>query len=361
MSATAKMLSSATSSTIGTASSRIARPIGPWVKSWFTSPRTDSLTMVQKLTDSAPPAGAGVGSSRSTGSAIRASKPAAVLARQSCTDSLRNMIYWTPLLTRTSVETTATGGYPCPRISSSSGPDSPIAIGWSASSAAVAWRRCTWCRISSTRGRWRSRSCTPTSLPASGPKRFLREIHLAARLDHPHILPVYDSGEAAGQLWYVMPYVEGESLRERLRREVRLPIRDAVRITREMASALEYAHARDVVHRDIKPENIMLAQGHARLTDFGIAKPVEIGDEALTRVGFVVGTPKYMSPEQASGEAVDPRSDLYSLACVLYEMLAGETPYTGPSAQAIIIRSALGPVPLRAGCPPGRCRKHSRH
>jgi tetratricopeptide (TPR) repeat protein len=179
-----------------------------------------------------------------------------------------------------------------------------------------------------------------------GPKRFLREIHLAARLDHPHILPVYDSGEAAGQLWYVMPYVEGESLRERLRREVRLPIRDAVRITREIAGALEYAHARDVVHRDIKPENILLAQGHARLTDFGIAKPVEVGDEALTRVGFVVGTPKYMSPEQASGEAVDPRSDLYSLACVLYEMLAGETPYTGPSAQAIIIRSALGPAPL---------------
>ena len=187
-----------------------------------------------------------------------------------------------------------------------------------------------------------------------GPKRFLREIQLAARLDHPHILPVYDSGEAAGQLWYVMPYVEGESLRERLRREVRLPIRDAVRITREIAGALEYAHARDVVHRDIKPENILLAQGHARLTDFGIAKPVEIGDEALTRVGFAVGTPKYMSPEQASGEAVDPRSDLYSLACVLYEMLAGETPYTGPSAQAIIIRSALGPGATGPGCSPGR-------
>jgi tetratricopeptide (TPR) repeat protein len=179
-----------------------------------------------------------------------------------------------------------------------------------------------------------------------GPRRFLREIRLAARLDHPHILPVYDSGEAAGQLWYVMPYVEGESLRERLRREVRLPVKDAVRIAHQIAGALEYAHARDVIHRDIKPENILLAQGHARLTDFGVAKAVEVGSEPLTRVGFAVGTPNYMSPEQAGGEAVDPRSDLYSLACVLYEMLAGETPYTGPSAQAIITKSVLGPIPL---------------
>jgi serine/threonine protein kinase len=179
-----------------------------------------------------------------------------------------------------------------------------------------------------------------------GPRRFLREIQLAARLDHPHILPVFDSGEAAGQLWYVMPWVEGESLRERLRREVRLPVRDAVRIAHQIAGALEYAHARDVIHRDIKPENILLAQGYARLTDFGVAKALERSDERLTRVGFAVGTPSYMSPEQASGEAVDLRSDLYSLACVLYEMLAGETPYTGPSAQAIITRSMLGPVPL---------------
>jgi tetratricopeptide (TPR) repeat protein len=182
-----------------------------------------------------------------------------------------------------------------------------------------------------------------------GPRRFLREIQLAARLDHPHILPVYDSGEAAGQLWYVMPWVDGESLRERLRREVRLPVKDAVRIAQQIAGALEYAHTRDVIHRDIKPENILLAQGHARLTDFGVAKALGIGQKdlsALTRVGFAVGTPSYMSPEQASGEALDPRSDLYSLACVLYEMLAGETPYTGPSAQAIITKSVLGPVPL---------------
>jgi tetratricopeptide (TPR) repeat protein/tRNA A-37 threonylcarbamoyl transferase component Bud32 len=179
-----------------------------------------------------------------------------------------------------------------------------------------------------------------------GTRRFLREIQLAAPLDHPHILPVYDSGEAAGQLWYVMPCVQGESLRERLRREVRLPVRDAVRIAHQIAEALEYAHARDVIHRDIKPENILLAQGYARLTDFGIAKALERSEERLTRVGFAVGTVSYMSPEQASGEAVDPRSDLYSLACVLYEMLAGETPYTGPSAHAIITRSVLGPVPL---------------
>jgi serine/threonine-protein kinase len=179
-----------------------------------------------------------------------------------------------------------------------------------------------------------------------GPRRFLREIQLAARLDHPHILPVYDSGEAAGQLWYVMPYVAGESLRERLRRKVRLPVKEAVRIAHQIAGALEYAHARDVIHRDIKPENILLAEGYARLTDFGVAKAVEVSEERLTRVGFAVGTPSYMSPEQASGEAVDSRSDVYSLACVLYEMLAGAAPYTGPSAQAIIARSVLGPVPL---------------
>ena len=179
-----------------------------------------------------------------------------------------------------------------------------------------------------------------------GSSRFLREIRLAARLDHPHILPVYDSGEAAGQLWYAMPYVEGESLRERLRREVRLPVSVAVRIAHQIAGALEYAHARDVIHRDIKPENLLLAQGHARLTDFGVAKALAVSSEPLTRVGFAVGTPTYMSPEQAGGEAVDPRSDLYSLACVLYEMLAGETPYTGPSAQAVVTKSMLGPIPL---------------
>jgi tetratricopeptide (TPR) repeat protein len=184
------------------------------------------------------------------------------------------------------------------------------------------------------------------------PRRFLREIQLAARLDHPHILPVYDSGEDNGRLWYVMPYVEGGSLRDRLRREVRLPIRDAVRIAREIADALEYAHGRDVIHRDIKPENILLAQGHARLADFGIARAAEATGEELTRAGVAVGTPKYMAPEQAGGEAVDFRSDLYSLACVLYEMLAGDAPYTGPSAHAILVRSMLGPAPpVRAARP----------
>jgi tetratricopeptide (TPR) repeat protein len=177
------------------------------------------------------------------------------------------------------------------------------------------------------------------------PRRFLREIQLAARLDHPHILPVYDSGEDAGRLWYVMPYVEGGSLRDRLRREGRLPVRDAVRIAREIADALEYAHGRDVIHRDIKPENMLLAQGHARLADFGIARAAEATGEELTHIGTAVGTPKYMAPEQAGGEPVDFRSDLYSLACVLYEMLAGDAPYTGPSAHVIIVRSTLGPPP----------------
>ncbi|HUF35403.1 MAG TPA: serine/threonine-protein kinase [Gemmatimonadales bacterium] len=184
------------------------------------------------------------------------------------------------------------------------------------------------------------------------PRRFLREIQLAARLDHPHILPVYDSGEDAGRLWYVMPYVEGGSLRDRLRREVRLPVRDAVRIARGIADALEYAHARDVIHRDIKPENILLAQGHARLADFGIARAAQVTGEELTRAGLVVGTPKYMAPEHSGGEPVDFRSDLYSLACMLYEMLAGDAPYTGPSAHAVIVRSTLGPAPaVRAARP----------
>jgi tetratricopeptide (TPR) repeat protein len=189
-----------------------------------------------------------------------------------------------------------------------------------------------------------------TQLAASViPQRFLREIQLAARLDHPHILPVYDSGEDEGRLWYVMPYVEGGSLRDRLRREGRLPVRDAVRLACQIAEALECAHASDVIHRDIKPENILLAQGHARLADFGVARAAQgtdsDGGDELTRGGHVVGTPKYMSPEQAGGEAVDFRTDLYSLACVLYEMLAGDVPYTGGSAYAIIARAALGPVP----------------
>jgi eukaryotic-like serine/threonine-protein kinase len=179
-----------------------------------------------------------------------------------------------------------------------------------------------------------------------GAERFQREIKTAARLDHPHILPVFDSGETAGLLWYTMPYVEGESLRDRLRREVQLPLEEAVRLTREIADALDYAHSRGIIHRDIKPENILLAGGHARVADFGVAKAVEAsGGDQLTETGLAVGTPTYMSPEQASAGPVDGRSDIYALGCVLYEMLAGEPPYSGSTPQAIIAKRVLEPVP----------------
>jgi serine/threonine protein kinase/tetratricopeptide (TPR) repeat protein len=179
-----------------------------------------------------------------------------------------------------------------------------------------------------------------------GPDRFQREIKLAARLQHPHILTVLDSGEAAGQLWFTMPYVEGESLRDRLRRERQLSVEDALRITREAAQALQYAHEHGVVHRDIKPENLLLTKdGNTLVADFGIARALA-GDEHLTQTGMSVGTPAYMSPEQASGDkAVDARTDIYSLGCVLYEMLAGEAPYTGPTAQVIIMKRFTEPVP----------------
>ncbi len=179
----------------------------------------------------------------------------------------------------------------------------------------------------------------PELAAAIGPERFLREIRVTARLDHPHILPVLASGEAAAQLWYTMPYVEGESLRDRLRRETQLPLDEALRIAREVADALDYAHAHGVVHRDIKPENILLASGHARVADFGVARALEsAGAEKLTGTGLALGTPAYMSPEQASGAQVEGRSDLYSLGCVLYEMLAGEPPFTGPTPQIVIAR-----------------------
>ena len=178
-----------------------------------------------------------------------------------------------------------------------------------------------------------------------GPQRFLREIKLAARLQHPHILSVHDSGDAAGQLWFTMPYVEGESLRDRIRRDPQLPVDEAVQITREAAQALDYAHQHGVVHRDIKPENILLTgDGNVLVADFGIARALG-GDEQLTATGVSVGTPAYMSPEQAAGDrAVDAKSDIYSLACVLYEMLAGEPPFTGPTAQAIIAKRFNTPV-----------------
>jgi len=180
-----------------------------------------------------------------------------------------------------------------------------------------------------------------------GAERFLREIEIAARLQHPHILPLYDSGAAAGFLYYVMPYVEGESLRDRLTREKQLPQEDALRIATEVAGALAYAHSRGVVHRDIKPENIMLSGGTAVVTDFGIARAVSAaGDEHhLTQTGTIIGTPAYMSPEQSAGASeIDGRSDEYSLACVVYEMLVGEPPFTGPTAQAIIARHSLDMV-----------------
>ena len=173
-----------------------------------------------------------------------------------------------------------------------------------------------------------------------GAERFLREIEIAGGMTHPHILPLYDSGEVDGQLFYVMPYVEGESLRERLDREHQLPVDDAIRIAAQVASALDYAHRRDIVHRDIKPENVLLQEGHALVADFGIALAVTVaGGDRLTGTGLSLGTPYYMSPEQATGERIiDARSDVYSLACMLYEMLAGEPPFTGPNSQAVIAR-----------------------
>src|SRR3989440_5392790 len=198
----------------------------------------------------------------------------------------------------------------------------------------------------------------PELAAALGSERFLQEIEIAAGLTHPHILPLYDSGEATGLLYYVMPYVEGETLRNRLDGAGQLPLAEAVQITREVADALSYAHNHDVGHRDIKPENILFEAGHAIVTDFGIARAITAaGGEKLTGTGIAVGTPGYMSPEQGAASArVDERSDIYSLGCVLYEMLAGEPPFTGPSAESIV-RQHLAAAPprvsaMRAAVPP---------
>jgi serine/threonine-protein kinase len=175
----------------------------------------------------------------------------------------------------------------------------------------------------------------PELASSGGGDRFLREIAIAARLKHPHILSLIDSGEAGGFYYFVMPYVEGESLRDRLERERQLPIEDAIEIAREVADGLGYAHRQGVVHRDIKPANVLLSEGHALIADFGVARALEEEGQGLTRTGMAVGTPQYMSPEQASGtEEVDGRTDLYALGCVLYEMLAGAPPLVGPTAQA---------------------------
>ena len=193
----------------------------------------------------------------------------------------------------------------------------------------------------------------PSLAAELGIERFLREVRIAAGLQHPHILPVHDSGEAAGQLYYVMPYAEGETLRARLDRSGPLPVDESLRIAREVLDALGHAHRHDVVHRDIKPENILLSDGHALVADFGIAKALlAAGDERLTETGWGMGTPPYMSPEQIGGGAVDGRSDLYGLGCMLQEMLTGEPPFTGATAQELFAKHVRDrPPSVKTLCP----------
>ena len=174
-----------------------------------------------------------------------------------------------------------------------------------------------------------------------GSERFLREVEIAGRLNHPHILPMHDSGEAEGLLYYVMPYIEGESLRDRIKREGQLPVEESLKLAREISEALAYAHAQGVIHRDMKPANVLLSAGHALVADFGIARAV--GGDAITHTGLAIGTPQYMSPEQAMGSPVDGRTDVYSVGAVLYEMLAGDPPFGGPNSQAILTKSLTQP------------------
>ena len=199
----------------------------------------------------------------------------------------------------------------------------------------------------------------PELAASLGPERFLQEIRIAARLQHPHILPVFDSGEAASRLWYAMPYVEGESLRQRIAREGQLSLDQAVRIATQVLSALGYAHAHGVIHRDIKPENILLEGDEAVVADFGVARAISAaGQDRLTETGLALGTPAYMSPEQATAtRELDGRSDLYALGCVLYEMLAGQPPFVGATAHQLLARHAMDSVPplrtVRATVPEG--------
>src|SRR6185503_13020764 len=191
----------------------------------------------------------------------------------------------------------------------------------------------------------------PELSSALGSDRFLREIELAARLNHPHIVPLFDSGNAEGFLYYVMPVVEGETLRDRLLRDGQIPLEESLQLVRGMAAALDYAHRQNVVHRDIKPVNIILRDGETPEMDFGIGKAVSsAANDTLTQTGTVVGTPAYVSPEQAAGEnKIDGRSDQYSLACVLFEMLSGKKAFSGPTAQSVISKRFTDPVPsLRA-------------
>ena len=186
----------------------------------------------------------------------------------------------------------------------------------------------------------------PELAASVGAERFLREIQVTAHLTHPNILPLLDSGRADEFLYYVTPYVEGESLRSRLNRQKQLPVDEALRLSRDVAGALDYAHRHQIVHRDIKPENILLEEGQAVVADFGIARALQAAEGGnLTETGVTLGTAAYMSPEQATGDQLDGRSDIYSLGCVLYEMLAGEPPFTGPTAQAVTARRLAGSVP----------------
>jgi serine/threonine protein kinase len=190
----------------------------------------------------------------------------------------------------------------------------------------------------------------PELAAALGHGRFLREIRILARLHHPNILPLLDSREGGGSLYYVSPYIAGSSLQRRLATEGPLPLDEVVRIGRDVAAALDYAHGSEVIHRDIKPGNILLGDDRALVCDFGVARAVELagGDRLASSSGFVLGTPAYMSPEQATGGAIDFRCDVYGLGCVLYEMLTGEPPFTGPTAQAVLARSLSGEIrPVR--------------